>query len=132
MPTVTELSTVVRVAALGSMTKAARELHYSVSSISTQITTLSRQLGVTIFERRRTGVVLTAEGRQVVAASCAALCAVDRVAGAPPATRPHASCPAGEKLPCLGFDACAGRPLVLCHPAGTTATTPRRRGGLAS
>ncbi|WP_367183053.1 LysR family transcriptional regulator [uncultured Cellulomonas sp.] len=107
-------------------------MHYSVSTVSTQITSLSRTLGVTLFDRRRTGVELTPAGRQVVAASCAALCALARINGAAPTPGPYPGCPASERLPCLGLDACPGRPGAAAGgtapgrtapPAGTTSLT---------
>lgn len=76
VPTMVELRTVVRVAALGSMTKAAQELHYSVSTVSTQIASVSRKLQVPLFERTGSGVVPTRAGKQVIELACPVVCAM--------------------------------------------------------
>lgn len=48
----------------GGFTKAAGEIGYSQSSVSQTVRALEQELGVTLLDRRRDGLVLTADGRQ--------------------------------------------------------------------
>ena len=48
-----------------SFTKAAEELGYSQSSVSQTVMALEGELGATLIERRRDGVVLTPDGEQL-------------------------------------------------------------------
>lgn len=51
---------------LGSLTRAAQALHYSQSGVSRMIQELEKQWGVTLLERGKSGIVLTAEGNQLL------------------------------------------------------------------
>ena len=53
-----------RVMEEGSFTKAAGEIGYSQSSVSQTVRALEQELGATLIDRRRDGLVLTADGRQ--------------------------------------------------------------------
>lgn len=48
----------------GSFTRAAEQLGYSQSAVSQTVQALEQELGVTLFSRRKTGVALTADGKQ--------------------------------------------------------------------
>lgn len=61
------LTTFVRVAELGSFTRAGQALGCSQSTISFQIRQLEEELGVPLFERINRTVVLTDKGREVLA-----------------------------------------------------------------
>lgn len=53
-----------RVMEAGGFTRAAEAIGYSQSSVSQTVRALEQELGVTLIERRRDGLVLTADGRQ--------------------------------------------------------------------
>ena len=53
------------VAELGSIREAAQRLHVSASAINRQILNLEELIGERLFERRRTGMVLTEAGESV-------------------------------------------------------------------
>jgi LysR family transcriptional regulator, low CO2-responsive transcriptional regulator len=55
------------VARLGSVTRAAQELHLAQPTVSTQIKKLSETLGVALFEQRGRQLHLTAAGRELLA-----------------------------------------------------------------
>ena len=61
------LITFLRVAELNSFTKAAQALDYSQSTVSFQIKQLETELGCLLFERINHTLLLTAEGRELVA-----------------------------------------------------------------
>lgn len=63
------------VARLGSVTRAAEELHLAQPTVSTQLKKLSRTLGVTLYEPNGRGLRLTPAGR-ALAAACDELIAV--------------------------------------------------------
>ncbi|GIG70635.1 LysR family transcriptional regulator [Phytomonospora endophytica] len=65
------------VARLGSFTAAATALGYTQSAVSRQIAALETELGAVLFDRLARGVVLTEEGRRLLAHSRAALSHVD-------------------------------------------------------
>jgi LysR family transcriptional regulator, cell division regulator len=54
------------VARLGGMNRAAAELNTVQSNITARIKALETDLGCVLFERRRTGVSLTAAGRRLL------------------------------------------------------------------
>lgn len=56
----------LKVAELGSFTRAAEKLFYSQSGVSRMINDLEKEWGVTLFERDRTGVRLTSDGIQLL------------------------------------------------------------------
>ena len=53
------------VAELGHLTRAAERLHVSQPAVSAQIKALEDELGVTLFERVSSGMVLTSAGRKL-------------------------------------------------------------------
>ena len=50
----------------GSFTQAARQLHYAQSSVSKMVADLEAEWGVTLFERGKSGAVLTSQGTELV------------------------------------------------------------------
>lgn len=60
------LDAVVKAAELGSFSKAANEMGYSIPALIKQINGIEGQLGVTIFDRSNKGVCLTPAGRVLV------------------------------------------------------------------
>jgi DNA-binding transcriptional LysR family regulator len=65
----------VAVAEEGTFTKAALRLHSSQPPLTKQVQQLERELGTTLFVRRRDGVELTADGRMLLERAQAALTA---------------------------------------------------------
>jgi DNA-binding transcriptional LysR family regulator len=65
------------VAERGSFTAAASALGYTQSAVSRQVAALESALGVAVFQRHRTGVRLTAEGRAVLRHATLALDEID-------------------------------------------------------
>jgi DNA-binding transcriptional LysR family regulator len=61
-----QLKTFVTVAKLAHLTRAAERLHLTQPAVSKQIKALEEELGVTLFERTPTGVVLTKSGRSLL------------------------------------------------------------------
>ena len=61
-----QLRSFVEVAALGHLTRAAEKLHLSQPALSAQIKALEDELEVALFERTRTGMVLTSAGKRLV------------------------------------------------------------------
>ena len=57
-----QLSTFLKVAELGSFSRAAEQLYVSPSAVIQQINSLENDLGVRLFERSRRGLALTASG----------------------------------------------------------------------
>ena len=62
-----QLSTFLKVAELGSFNRAAELLYVSASAVIQQINSLERELGVTLFQRSRRGLRLTAAGEYLAA-----------------------------------------------------------------
>ena len=60
------LDAVLKAADLGSFSKAARELGYTIPALIKQVNGLESQLGITVFERSNKGLELTAAGRVLV------------------------------------------------------------------
>ena len=54
------------VAELGHLTRASERLHLSQPALSAQIKALEDELGVTLFERTPSGMVLTSAGRALL------------------------------------------------------------------
>src|SRR5215213_3517554 len=61
-----QLKTLIHVAELGSLSKAADRLNIAQPALSRQIRLLERELGTYLFERHGRGMVLTEAGRQVL------------------------------------------------------------------
>ena len=61
------LESFIQVAELGSFTKAAENLGYTQSSVSTQIRQLENELGIPLFERINHRVRLTEKGKETKA-----------------------------------------------------------------
>lgn len=64
---ITELKYITRVAALGSISKAAKELFVSQPNMSKTIKKLEQEYGVVLFERSPKGMVPTIDGQQFIA-----------------------------------------------------------------
>ena len=62
----TQLEYLIAVEKYGSISRAARELYTSQSSISTSIKTLETELGVELLRRGPKGVHITAEGQYIL------------------------------------------------------------------
>jgi DNA-binding transcriptional LysR family regulator len=61
------LNTFVAVARLGHLTRAAEQLHFSQPAVSKQLRSLEDHLGVKLFDRQPSGMVLTRAGRELLA-----------------------------------------------------------------
>ena len=64
-----QLRSFAAVAELGHLTRAAERLHISQPAVSAQIKALEDELGVTLFERVSSGMVLTSAGRKLLPAA---------------------------------------------------------------
>ncbi|MCY1502939.1 HTH-type transcriptional regulator CynR [compost metagenome] len=64
---IVQLKTLIHVAELGSLSKAADRLHIAQPALSRQIRQLEQELGTYLFERHGRGMVITDIGREVVA-----------------------------------------------------------------
>ena len=60
--TVQQLKYIIKVAELTSITEASKQLHISQPSLSGAIKDVEKEIGITIFQRSRLGVVTTPEG----------------------------------------------------------------------
>lgn len=83
-----QLEHAAALARAGSFTRAARDLHLSQPALSASIRKLERELGIEIFQRTRTGVVLSAAGRDLLPLLLSALDSVDRLRAASRGTVP--------------------------------------------
>ena len=63
---VTQLRTLIHVAELGSLSKAADRLHIAQPALSRQIRLLEQELGVRLFDRHGRGMVVTERGQDVL------------------------------------------------------------------
>jgi DNA-binding transcriptional LysR family regulator len=70
------LATITR---LGSLRRAAAELHVSQPALSETIRNLERELGVTLLDRKRSGASISADGRELLPYITGVLEAVDRL-----------------------------------------------------
>lgn len=75
-----QLQYTLEVAKCKSFSKAAKKLYVSQPSLSTSISSFEEELGLTLFLRTTSGVVLTQEGEQVLAQIEEVLTSVDRLA----------------------------------------------------
>lgn len=73
-----QLTALVTVSEVGSVTKAAQVLHIVQPAVTRQIRSLEEEFGVTLFERSRQGMTLTAEGEVLVDRARRALQELDR------------------------------------------------------
>ncbi|WLR58263.1 LysR family transcriptional regulator [Guptibacillus hwajinpoensis] len=70
---------IVTVANTGSLSKAAKELHVSLSAISQSISKVENEIGLKVFVRNRAGAVLTSEGEKIVSKAREVLTKVDEL-----------------------------------------------------
>jgi molybdate transport repressor ModE-like protein len=61
-----KLEYLVEVAKTGSISKAAQNLHVTISAVSQSISSLEEEWGVAVLKRQRTGAVPTAEGAVII------------------------------------------------------------------
>lgn len=61
-----QLETLIHVAELGSLSRAAERLHIAQPALSRQVRMLERELGVQVFDRHGRGMVLTEPGQEVL------------------------------------------------------------------
>ncbi|WP_076865997.1 LysR family transcriptional regulator [Bradyrhizobium mercantei] len=61
-----QLRLFVEIARTGSLNQAARNLHISQPAVSRHMQALEQDIGVQLFERRKTGMLLTKEGQRLV------------------------------------------------------------------
>ena len=62
-----QLRSFAAIAELGQLTRAAEKLHVSQPAVSAQLKALEEKLGLTLFERTASGMVLTAPGARLLA-----------------------------------------------------------------
>jgi LysR family nitrogen assimilation transcriptional regulator len=61
-----QLRTLIHVAELGSLSKAADRLHIAQPALSRQVRLLVEELGVRLFARHGRGMVLTEQGQEIL------------------------------------------------------------------
>ena len=64
------LKTFIRAAELGSFSAAAERLNYAQSTVTAQIESLERELGVSLFIRTGKRITLSAAGKELLAYAC--------------------------------------------------------------
>jgi DNA-binding transcriptional LysR family regulator len=79
---VEQLEYIAAVTRLGSLRRAAEELHLSQPALSETVRNLERELGVDLLERKRSGAKISDEGRELLPHIMSVLDAVDRLRGA--------------------------------------------------
>jgi DNA-binding transcriptional LysR family regulator len=77
-----QLEYIAAVTRLGSLRRAAEELHLSQPALSETVRNLERELGVDLLERKRSGAKISDEGRELLPHIMSVLDAVDRLRGA--------------------------------------------------
>jgi LysR family glycine cleavage system transcriptional activator len=77
LPPLNPLRAFEAAARLGGVKRAAAELHVTEAAISRQVRNLEQSLGVRLFERRHRAVVLTSEGRMLLAEASGAFAKLD-------------------------------------------------------
>ncbi len=77
-----QLEYIAAVTRLGSLRRAAEELHLSQPALSETMRNLERELGVDLLERKRSGAKISDEGRELLPHIMSVLDAVDRLRGA--------------------------------------------------
>ena len=76
-----QLRTFAAVAEFGHVTRAAEKVHVSQPAVSAQIKALEEELGVPLFDRTPTGMVLTAPGKRLLALAERVLAAAQEFMG---------------------------------------------------
>lgn len=84
-----QLEYLAAVTRLGSLRRAAEELHISQPALSETLRNLERELGVTLMERKREGACLSEEGRDLLPHIMEVLESVDRLSRAADQRRRH-------------------------------------------
>ena len=74
-----QLEYIAAVTRLGSLRRAAEELHLSQPALSETVRNLERELGVDLLDRRRSGAKISDEGRELLPHIASVLEAVDRL-----------------------------------------------------
>src|SRR5580698_3762734 len=74
-----QLEYVAAVTRLGSLRRAAEELHISQPALSETIRNLERELRVTLLDRKRSGATVSADGRELLPYIMGVLESVDRL-----------------------------------------------------
>nr|WP_202490098.1 LysR family transcriptional regulator [Streptomyces sp. SID8381] len=77
-----QLEYIAAVTRLGSLRRAAEELHLSQPALSETVRNLERELGVDLLERKRSGATMSAPGRELLPHIVGVLEAVDRLRAA--------------------------------------------------
>lgn len=77
-----QLEYIAAVTRLGSLRRAAEELHLSQPALSETVRNLERELGVDLLERKRSGAKISDEGRELLPHIVSVIEAVDRLRGA--------------------------------------------------
>lgn len=77
-----QLEYIAAVTRLGSLRRAAEQLHLSQPALSETVRNLERELGVDLLERKRSGSKISDEGRELLPHIMSVLDAVDRLRGA--------------------------------------------------
>jgi LysR family transcriptional regulator, nitrogen assimilation regulatory protein len=89
----TQLRTLIQVAELGSLSRAAERLRIAQPALSRQIRLLEAELGARLFERHGRGMMITDQGRDAVAHAIRVLAEVDELrAGAVEGSAPLTGC----------------------------------------
>ena len=84
------IETFIKVAELGSFSRAAEKLGYSQSAVTMQVQQLERELGVRLLDRVPRGAVLTEQGRTFALRAREVLAAADQAAASVQAADPSA------------------------------------------
>lgn len=79
---INQLKTLIHVAEVGSLSKAADRLHIAQPALSRQIRLLEQELGVHLFERHGRGMVITDVGRDVLAHAVHVMSELDSIRAA--------------------------------------------------
>ncbi|MEG0380698.1 MAG: LysR family transcriptional regulator, partial [Kurthia sp.] len=75
--TIEQLKYVVAIAKFGTLKVASEELHITLSALSQGLNKIENELGLTLFQRNRTGSKITKEGKVIVAQAQKILFAID-------------------------------------------------------
>ena len=67
------VKTFIKIAEIGNFSRAASDLGYAQSTVTMQIQTLERELGVSLFERNGKSAVLSAAGKEFLLMICNAV-----------------------------------------------------------